>query len=99
MGSQTGLCPVARSATCPCGGIGQEGDDGDLDPRLGLRAPGVTTEVGAFEEIIQAGGKETTRHSALGEDRPRRGRGGTGPAEGGRRARKWSPRRRFRGNQ
>lgn len=27
----------------------------------------MTTD-GAFEEVIQAGGKETTRHSALGEE-------------------------------
>ena len=39
VGSQTRLCPVAGSATHPCGGIWQKGDNGNLDLRLGLRAP------------------------------------------------------------
>ena len=54
---------------------------------------------GVLEEIIQAGGKEKTRHRALGEGHTRRGRGGRGPAEGGRRVRTWSRRRHFRGRK
>lgn len=38
-GGQTGLYPVAESATHRCGGIWQKGDVGNLDLRLGLRAP------------------------------------------------------------